>query len=128
MAGILMPYLGAMGQQGYVPPNKLPNLSLWYNGSANSTPVNNVSTNNFNVTVGNGTSIGSWIDLQNVAGPSNVNGGTGKQPAYAIPIQNGLGAVLYASASSNNLDINPAAWSQNLSGFTVYVEIGRAHV
>ena len=116
-----MPYMGTMGQQGYVTPNQIPNLSLWYNGSANSTPINNVSTNNFNVTVSNGTSIGSWIDLQNVAGPSNVNGGTGKQPTYATPIQNGLGAVLYASASQNNLDINPAAWSQNLSGMTIYV-------
>ena len=121
MGGIMMPYLGSMGQQGYVPPNVLPNLSLWYNGSASTTLVNNVSTNNFDVTVSNGTAIGSWIDLQNVAGNSNVNGGSGKKPNYATPIQNGLGAVLYTASSSDNLDINPAAWSQNLSGFTVYV-------
>ena len=121
MSGILMPYLGIVGQQGYNPPSAIPNLSLWYNGSASATVVNGVSTNNFNAAVSNGTLITSWIDLQNVAGPSNVNGGTGKRPSYATPIQNGLGAVLYASASSNNLDINPANWSDNLSGMTVYV-------
>lgn len=120
MAGILMPYMGMAGQQGTVNPNQIPNLSLWYNGSASTTTVNNVVTNNFQGAVVNGSTISSWIDLQNVAGPSNVNGGAGKSPSYAIPIQNGLGAVQYTAANSNNLDINPTAWAQNLSGFTVY--------
>lgn len=112
--------MSCMAQQGYVTPNTIPNLSLWYNGSTSATVVNGVSTDNFQGAVVNGTAISSWIDLQNVAGPSNVNGGSGKSPSYATPIQNGLGSVLYASANSNNLDINPTAWSQNLSGFTVY--------
>lgn len=116
-----MPYMGDMGQQGYVLPNSLPNLSLWYNASASATVRNGVSTNNFQGAVVNGTSISKWVDLQAVAGDSNVNGGTGKEPNYSIPIQNGLGAVLYTAANSDNLDINPAAWSQNLSGFTIYV-------
>lgn len=116
----MLPYVGAMGQQGYINPNQIPSLSLWYNASASSTIVNGVTTNNFNSAVVNGTSISSWIDLQNIGGPSNVNGGAGKQPSYAIPIQNGLGSVLYNAASQNNLDINPTAWAQNLSGFTIY--------
>lgn len=120
MAGIMMPYMGTMGQQGYVNPNQIPNLSLWYNGSASTTTVNNVVTNNFNTTVVNGTSITSWIDLQNVGGPANVNGGAGRQPTYAIPAQNNLGSVLYNAASQTNLDINPTAWAQNLPGFTIY--------
>lgn len=120
MSGITMPYISTMGQQGYVTPNQIPNLSLWYNASSSSTTINNVSTNNFQGAVVNGSSISSWIDLQNIAGPANTNGGTGKNPSYAIPIQNGLGAVQYTAANSNNLDINPTAWAQNLSGFTIY--------
>ena len=89
MGGIMMPYMADMSQQGYVLPSSLPNLSLWYNGSASATVVNGVSTNNFNVAVSNGTLITSWIDLQNVAGPSNVNGGTGNGDAvnYAPQIR-----------------------------------------
>lgn len=121
MGGIMMPYMGDMGQQGYVPPNSIPNLSLWYNASASSTIVNNISTANFNTVVVNGTSIGSWNDLSGLGHASNVNGGTGKQPSYTIPIQNGLGAVTYASASSHNLDINPIAWFDTITGFTLYV-------
>lgn len=37
MGGIMMPYLSIKGQQGYVTPNTIPNLSLWYNGSASTT-------------------------------------------------------------------------------------------
>lgn len=119
MGGIMMPYVG-LGQQGYVSPSNIPNLSLWYNASASATVVNGVSTNNFQGAVVNGSTITSWIDLQNVAGPANVNGGASKAPTYTIPIQNSLGAVTYTAANGNNLDINPTAWAQNLSGFTMY--------
>ena len=63
MGGIMMPYMGDMSQQGYVTPNNIPNLSLWYNGSTSATVVNGVSTNNFNTAVSNGTSISSWIEI-----------------------------------------------------------------
>ena len=121
-----MPYIGIAGQQGYVAPSSIPNLSLWYNASASSTVVNNVTTNNFDVTVSNGTAIGTWNDLSGAGHGANVNGGAGKKPSYATPIQNGLGAVQYASASSNNLDINPIAWFDStgatiVSGFTIFV-------
>ena len=121
MGGILMPIMGETGQMGYVVPSTLPNLSLWYNASASTTVISGAAVNNFQSAVVNGGSISKWHDLQNVAGDSNVTGGTGKQPTYSIPVQNGLGAILYNSANSNNLDINPAAWSQNLSGMTIYV-------
>lgn len=121
MGGILIPYMTDMGQQGYVSPNQIPNLNLWYNASASSTTVNNITTNNFQGAVVNGTSISSWIDLSGLGAPANVNGGSGKNPTYTIPIQNGLGAVTYAAANSNNLDINPIAWAASLTGFTIYV-------
>ena len=116
-----MPYMSEAGQMGYVTPDQIPNLNLWYNASASTTTVNKVSLNNFGTAVTNGTSIGTWNDLSGTGHPANVNGGTGKQPTYAIPVQNTLGAVQYASASSNNLDINPTAWAQTLSGFTIYI-------
>lgn len=121
MGGIVMPYMASMGQMGWVPPNQIPNLSLWYNASASATLVNNVSTNNFNTAVSNGTSISKWVDLQAVGGDSNVNGGTSKEPNYATPIQNSLGAVLYTSANSENLDVNPVSWLGSLAGFTIFV-------
>lgn len=116
-----MPYMADMGQQGYIAPNQIPNLSLWYNASASSTTVNSVVKNNFQGAVVNGTAISKWVDLQAVGGDSNVNGGTSKEPNYAIPIQNGLGSVFYTSANQENLDVNPVSWLGNLSGFTIYV-------
>jgi len=121
MSGIIMPCMGAAGQYGDVRPSSVPSLNLWYNASASATVVNGVSINNFSGAVTNGTTISSWSDLSGAGHPANVNGGTGKQPTYAIPVQQGLGAVLYSSASGNNLDINPTSWSQNLSGLTVYI-------
>lgn len=120
MGGIMMPYVSTMGQQGFVTPNQIPNLNLWYNASASTTTVNGVATNNFQSPVVNGSTITQWIDLQNVAGPANVNGGGARAPTYTIPIQNGLGSVTYNAANQNNLDINPTAWAQNLAGFTMY--------
>lgn len=121
MSGIFLPYLSTIGQMGYVAPSQIPNLNLWFNASASSTVVNSVSTNNFDAAVVNGTTIKSWNNLYGNSPPSNVNGGASRQPNYAIPVQNGLGAVLYAAASFNNLDINPTTFANNLSGFTIYV-------
>lgn len=121
MGGILMPYMGEMGQQGYISPNNIPNLSLWYNGSASTTTVNGVVTNNFQAAVVNGSSISKWVDLQAIGGDANTNGGAGKNPTYTIPIQNSQGSVTFASVNSNNLDINPIAWARSQAGFTIYV-------
>ena len=121
MGGVAMPYLSSMAQMGYVTPNIIPNLSLWYNASASSTVVSGVSTANFDVTVSNGTRIGSWIDLSGLGHPANVNGGNSNKPSYTTSLQNGLGAVSYTAASTYNLDINPSTWSNGLAGFTLYV-------
>lgn len=121
MSGILMPYLAMLGQMSYVPPNQIPNLSLWYNASASSTDVNGTPTQNFNVPVSNGTAINKWFDLSGGGHASSTFGGSGNEPNYATPVQNGLGALLYTAANSENLDINPIAWMASLSGFTIYV-------
>ena len=31
MGGIMLPYMSSAGQEGYIAPNQIPNLSLWYN-------------------------------------------------------------------------------------------------
>jgi hypothetical protein len=120
MAGIMMPYMSSIGQMGYIAPSSIPSLSLWYNASESSTLVNNVSTANFDVTVVNNTKIGKWVDLSGLGQPANVNGGNSSKPTYITPIQNSLGAISY-TGSPVNLDINPATWSNSLSGFTLYV-------
>ena len=121
MSGIIMPYLSALGQMGYVPPNVIPNLSLWYNASASTTLVNNVSTDNFDVSVVNGTRIGQWKDLSGFGHAANVNGGVSRKPQYATPIQNSLGAVFYTASNKENTDINPLAWMTSLTGLTFYI-------
>lgn len=123
MAGIIMPYMPVSGMQFnlVIPPSEIPNLNIWYNGSASSTTVNGTPTNNFNTSVVNGTAISQWNDLSGTGHVSSATGGASAYPNYAIPVQNGLGSVFYTAANSENLDINPTPWAQNLSGFSIYV-------
>jgi len=121
MGGILLPQFGTAASMGYVSINSIPSLTLWYNASASSTLVSGTSTANFDTTAVDGTAIGTWNDLSGTGHPSNAQGGAAKKPIYKTPIQNNLGAIFYNSTIANNLDINPASWSHNLSGITVYV-------
>lgn len=122
MGGIALPLFGSVaGRQSQPEPNELPSLNLWFNGSSSATTVNTTTTDNFNVPVTNGTSISAWKDLTKFGHDANVTGGVGPQPAYATNICNGLGMLEFTSANSDNLDINPIAWSQNLPGITIYV-------
>jgi hypothetical protein len=124
MGGILMPYLGVTGQQGYVVPSQIPNLNLWYNASANQTDLNGVLTNNFQSNpLTDGTEVTKWKDLSGLGQDANVNGaGAATGPAYKTNIQNALSALFYVSTSKNNLDINPiGAWAKLQAGFTIYL-------
>ena len=119
----MMPYLGDMGQQGYVAPNQIPNITLWYNASANQTSVNGVLTNDFQSNpLANGAEITKWKDLSGVGQDANIYGaGGGNGPTYQTGIQNGLSAAYYQSANKCNLDINPiGSWAKLQSGFTIY--------
>lgn len=122
MSGIGLPLFGSVaGRQSQPEPDELPDLNLWYNASASNTDVNGSSTNNFSTSVVNGTSISAWSDLSGTGHDANVTGGSSPQPNYATNICNGLGMVAFTAANSDNLDINPIAWAQNLSGFTIFV-------
>lgn len=127
MGGILLPLSGVLaGQGGSVAPNQIPNITLWYNASANQTSVNGVLTNNFQSNpLTDGTEVTKWKDLSGVGQDANplVSGGAAG-PLYKTGIQNGLSALLYASASKNNLDINPiGSWAKLQAGFTIYTVI-----
>lgn len=122
MAGIALPYFGSTaGKQSQPDPNQLPSLNLWYNASANTTNVNGVIHNNFNVAVTHGTNVSAWKDLSGTGHDANVTGGGGPQPDWQASVYNNNGSLRFVSANSDNVDINPIAWSQNLSGFTMYV-------
>lgn len=124
MGGILLPIFGDYAAQGSaVVPNQIPNITLWYNASANQTLVNNVLTNNFQSNpLTDGTEVTKWKDLSGVGQDANVyNAGGGNGPLYKTGIQNGLSSLLYASANKRNLDINPiGAWAKLQAGFTIY--------
>lgn len=124
MGGILLPYPSITGQvANTVAPNNIPNITLWYNASANQTNVGGILTNNFSTAnPTDGTEITAWTDLSGVGQAANVNnsaGGAG--PLYKINQQNNLSTLLYQSASKRNLDINPiGAWAKLKAGFTIY--------
>jgi hypothetical protein len=120
-----MPYLGAAGQAGAAVITNIPNLTLWYNASANQT-TNNAGTlvDNFQSNpLTDGTVVTKWKDISGVGADANqYNAGGGGGPNYKTNIQNSLSALLYASASKQNLDINPiGAWAKLQAGFTIYV-------
>ena len=123
MGGVLMPFLGTLAAQA-ASINNIPNLSLWYNSSASQTNVNGTIKDDFQVNpITDGTQVTQWKDLSGVGQDANINNaGGGNGPTYKTNIQNGNSALLYASASKNNLDINPiGAWAKLKAGFTVYV-------
>ena len=124
MPGILMPYLGIAGQGGSAVISNIPNLTLWYNASANTTTNNGVIVDNFQSNpLTDGTVVTKWKDVSAVGQDANqYNAGGGGGPTYKTSIQNSLSALLYVSASKNNLDINPiGAWAKLQAGFTIYV-------
>lgn len=128
MAGIMMPYIGGMAQQGaIVDPNTIPSLTIWYNASANQTLVNGTLIDNFQSNpLTDGTTVTKWKDVSGVGADANqYNAGGGGGPTYKTSIQNSLSALYYVSGSKNNLDINPiGSWAKLQSGFTIYV-VGR---
>lgn len=122
-----MPYLGLAGQGGSTVITNIPNLTLWYNASANTTTYNGSEIANFQSNpLTDGTTVTKWKDVSGVGADANqYNAGGGGGPTYKTNIQNSLSALLYASANKNNLDINPiGSWAKLQAGFTIYV-VGR---
>lgn len=110
MGGILLPIIGELAQQGgAIAPDKIPNLSLWYDPDANTAAK---------VTLNNSNEVTQVLDLSGLGHPANSFGSS--YPDYITGVWNGLSAPRFTAANNDNLDINPIAWAQSLSGFTIF--------
>lgn len=97
-------------------PNVLPNLQVWYNADLGN-------TTNFNVTMANGDDVSQWKDRSAFGHNLNKAGGASAKPNW-IASQAGVGntyGVIRFNGTSESLDINPIAWLQSLSGFSLFV-------
>lgn len=116
MAGIMMPYMAVAGQGGFVLPNQIPNLNLWYDASvSNAAFVQNSS----GLAPSSGQTIRSWLDKLGFGRDANQSN-SNKQPTWLANQQNGLGALQFDGAG-DTLTLNPIAWSLSLPGQTTFV-------
>lgn len=113
MAGIMMPYMGAMGQQGsIVRPSEIASLNLWYDASvANATNFNPVPTD--------GTVVTAWVDK--LGNGRDANQATAnRKPLWRANQRNGLGSIQF-DGTNDNFTLNPIPWALSLSGQTTYI-------
>lgn len=114
-----MPYMSVVGQQGIVPPDRIPNLNLWYDAS--------VSNTSYMLTSGStaptdGQGVKSWIDKQGY-GRNADNATNNRQPLWKANIKNGLGALLFDGVN-DSLTLNPLqSWALSLPGQTTYTVV-----
>lgn len=118
MSGIMMPYIGAMGQQGFVNPTQIPNLNLWYDASvSNAAYIQNSS----GTAPTDGQAVKSWIDK--LGNGRNADQSTAnRQPTWRANQQNSLGTLLF-DGTNDSLTLNPIPWALSLSGQTTYVVV-----
>lgn len=113
----MMPYLSTLAQAGSVvtisDPTVLTSLEVWYNADTDGSP-------NFNSTNGNGGAVSQWQDRSGTGHNANQSGNASVKPKWQSAVLNGLGIIRFDGVDEK-LTINPIAWMQNLSGFTLYV-------
>lgn len=89
----------------------LVDLQVWYDGADTSTYVPSATDEG---------SITQWTDKSSYAHNANPIGGATTRPSYEnTTLQNGYGYLEFDD--NDGLSINPVAWAQGLSGFTVFV-------
>ena len=109
----------------YTNPNTLPNLEVFYDGSAAT-----VSTFNSGV-IASGTEITSWHNNGGLSS-HDWNSTGGKRPEWFSNIKNGYGVVRYNNSPSGTptgedadtnelLSINPIAYLQSLGATTMFI-------
>lgn len=94
-------------------PTKLVNLQVWYNADVSN-------TTNFGTAPANGGDVTAWKDRSGTGHDCNQSGNASVKPNWYSNVQNGLG-VLRFNGSSEAMNINPIAFMQSLSGFTMMV-------
>lgn len=75
---------------------------------------------NFNQNLTSGSKISQWTDASGFNHNANSTGNASRRPAWFANVLNGLGVVRYDGVQQQS-NINPIAWLDNLTGFTVYV-------
>ena len=107
----------------YTAPSSLPNIEVYYDGSANTTTTFN------NGSIASGMEITSWHNY-GVLPSHDWNSTGGQRPEWYSNIQNGLGVVRFNSTTTGspsgedadtneNLTINPVAYLQSLPAATM---------
>lgn len=95
----------------------LPNLQIWYNADI-------VGTTNFGTgTTIDGDVVSQWKDRSGTGHDLNKAGGNSVKPKWRANqsgVGNTLGVVRF-NGSTESLDINPIAWMQSLTGFSLFV-------
>ncbi len=97
-------------------PDVLPNLQVWYNADLSN-------TTNFNVAPTDGQDISQWKDRSAFGHNANKSGNAAVKPKWTAN-QSGVGntlGVLRFDGIDESLTINPIAWMQSLSGFSLFV-------
>lgn len=94
-------------------PTKLANLQVWYNADI-------ASATNFNVAPSDGSDISQWSDRSGTGHSANKAGNAAAKPNWYANQQNGYGVIRF-NGTSESLDINPFAFTQNLPGFSLYL-------
>lgn len=94
-------------------PTKVPNNTYWFSAYENSAAeFGSVLTDNATVT--------TWKDKSGAAHDLNKAGNASLKPVYRTNIQNSKGAV-YFDGVDDSLNVNPIAFMQSLSQFTLFV-------
>ena len=94
-------------------PTQLTALQIWYNADVSS-------TTNFNSAPANGADISQWKDRSGTGHNANQSGNASIKPNWYANLQNGLGAIRF-NGTTESLNINPISFTQNLSGFTLFI-------
>lgn len=97
-------------------PNILPNLQVWYNADLSN-------TTNFNVAPLDGDAISQWKDRSAFGNNLNKGGNASVKPKWTAN-QAGVGntyGVIRFDGVDESLSINPIAWMQSLSGFSLFI-------
>lgn len=91
----------------------IPNNVVWYESSLGT-------TTNFNVALTSGDDISQWKDKSGTGHNANQSGNASVKPNWYSNVQNGYGTIRF-NGSSESLNINPIAFMQSQSAFTMFV-------
>lgn len=94
-------------------PTGILNNTYWFSSYENT-------ATEFGSILANGAAVTTWKDKSGAAHDLNKAGNDSVKPIYQTNIQNGRGAI-YFDGVNDSLNVNPIAFLQSLSSFTMFV-------